>query len=125
MNLNNVKTLPKMVSEILILLIKIAIDFDLKHSNFGLQLMLNSCVIRFQSCKVQWYFKNLNSCLNTNIYSYMETSGCQSFNLYLNVVHLFTPVLIRHLWQLKTVVFLHWGVIHALLFNHVFTATEN
>jgi hypothetical protein len=28
-------------------------------------------------------------CLNINIYSYLETSGSQSFNLYLNVVHFF------------------------------------
>jgi len=42
-------------------------------------------------------FKNVNNCLNTNIYSYLETSGGQSFNLYLNVVHLLTDVLIRHL----------------------------
>jgi len=33
--------------------------------------------------------KNVNSCLNTNIYSYLETSGGQSSNLYLNVVHFF------------------------------------
>ncbi len=26
-----------------------------------------------------------------------------------------TPGLIRHLWQLKTVVFLHWCLIHSLL----------
>ncbi len=26
-----------------------------------------------------------------------------------------TSVLIRHLWQLKTVVFLHWGLICAIL----------
>jgi hypothetical protein len=32
--------------------------------------------------------------------------GGQSSNLYLNIVHFSTPVLIRHLWQLKTVVFL-------------------
>ncbi len=25
-----------------------------------------------------------------------------------------TPVLIRHLWQLKTIVFLHWCVIHTI-----------
>jgi hypothetical protein len=25
------------------------------------------------------------------------------------------PVLIRHLWQLKTVAFLHWRLIHAVL----------
>ncbi len=34
-------------------------------------------------------FKNVNSCLNTKIYSYLETSGGQSINLYLNVVYFF------------------------------------
>jgi hypothetical protein len=34
-------------------------------------------------------FKNLNNYLNTNSYFYLETSGGQSFNLYLNVVHFF------------------------------------
>jgi hypothetical protein len=34
-------------------------------------------------------FKNVNNCLNTNIYSYLETSGGQTSNLYLNVVHFF------------------------------------
>ncbi len=34
-------------------------------------------------------FKNVNNCLNTNIHSYLETSGGQSYNLYLNVVHFF------------------------------------
>jgi hypothetical protein len=55
----------------------------------------------------QCTFKNVNNCLNTNIYSYLETSGGQSYNLYLNIVLFSTPVLIRHLWQLKTAVFLH------------------
>jgi hypothetical protein len=32
-------------------------------------------------------FKNVNKYLNTNIYSYLETSGGQRSNLYLNVVH--------------------------------------
>jgi hypothetical protein len=34
-------------------------------------------------------FKNVNKYLNTNIYSYLEASGGQSSNLYLNVVHFF------------------------------------
>ncbi len=34
-------------------------------------------------------FKNVNDCLNTNIYSYLETSGGKFFILYLNVVHFF------------------------------------
>ncbi len=33
--------------------------------------------------------KNVNNCLNTNIYSYLETSGGQSSNLYSNVVIFF------------------------------------
>ncbi len=33
--------------------------------------------------------ENVNNCLNTNIYSYLGTSGGQSSNLYLNVVHFF------------------------------------
>ena len=32
---------------------------------------------------------NVNNYLNTNIYSYLETSGGQSSNLYLKVVHFF------------------------------------
>ena len=34
-------------------------------------------------------FKNVNNCLNTNIYTYLETFGGQSYNPYLNVVHFF------------------------------------
>ncbi len=36
----------------------------------------------------QGILKNVNN-LNTNIYSYFETSGGQSYNLYWNVVHFF------------------------------------
>jgi hypothetical protein len=35
----------------------------------------------------QHALKSVNSCLNTNIYSYLETSVGQSSNPYLNVVH--------------------------------------
>jgi hypothetical protein len=63
----------------------------------------------------QLAFKNVNNCLITNIYSYFETSAGKSCNLYLNVVHFSTPVIIRHLWKLKTTVFLHWCLIHAIL----------
>jgi len=60
--------------------------------------------------------KNVNNCLNTKIYSFLDTSGGQSSNLYLNVVYFFsTPVLISHLWQLETVVFLHWYLIRVVL----------
>ncbi len=33
--------------------------------------------------------KNVNNCFDTNISSYLETSGGQSYNLYLKVVHFF------------------------------------
>jgi hypothetical protein len=33
--------------------------------------------------------KNVNNYLNTNIYSYLETSGGQNSNIYLKVVHFF------------------------------------
>ena len=53
-------------------------------------------------------------CFNTNIYSYLETSGGQSSNLYLKVLFT-TPVPVRHLCELKTVVFLHWRRKYAVL----------
>ncbi len=34
-------------------------------------------------------FKNVNNCLNTNIYSYLETSGGQSFYLKIYEIHFF------------------------------------
>jgi hypothetical protein len=37
----------------------------------------------------QHALKNINSYLDINIYSYLETSGGQSSNLYLNVVRIF------------------------------------
>jgi hypothetical protein len=43
----------------------------------------------FRHSKEQHAIQNVNNCLNTNIYSYLETSGGQSSNLYLNVVHFF------------------------------------
>jgi len=59
--------------------------------------------------------KNTNNFMNANIYSYLEMSVAQSSNLYLNVVHFSTLVSIRHLWQLKTVVFMYCCLIHAAL----------
>jgi hypothetical protein len=35
------------------------------------------------------HFKNVNNCLYTNVYSYLETSGGISYNPYLNVAHFF------------------------------------
>ncbi len=47
------------------------------------------------------FIKIVNNCLNNKIYSYLEISGGQSSNLYLNVVHFSTPGFIKHLWQPK------------------------
>jgi hypothetical protein len=72
----------------------------------------------------QQNLKIVNNCLNTNIYSYLETSGGQSSNLYFKVIHFSTPVLIRHLWQLKTIVFLHWCLLCALLLLKAFSRSN-
>jgi hypothetical protein len=77
----------------------------LTHYHYS-ECWLSNVAARFKKCK---------KCSNTNIFSYLEKSGGQSSNLYLNVVHFLTTVLIRHLWQLKTVVFLHWCLIRAVL----------
>ncbi len=37
----------------------------------------------------QHALKNVTNCLNTDINSYLETSGGQSSSLYLNIVHFF------------------------------------
>jgi len=63
--------------------------------------------------------KIVSNCSNTNSYSYLETSGGKNSKLYLNFVLFSTPVLIRHLWQLKTAVFLHWCLIRVVLFNQL------
>ncbi len=58
----------------------------------------------------QHALKNVSNCLYIN----SVTSGGQSSNPYFNVLFS-TLVLIRHLCQLKTVVFLHWCLIWAVL----------
>jgi hypothetical protein len=50
--------------------------------------------VRPVACTIKIYngterFKNVNNCSNTNIYSYLEISGGQGSNLYLNVVRFF------------------------------------
>ncbi len=61
----------------------------------------------------QCALKNVNNYLY-NIYSYSETSGGKSSNLFIYFIFS-TPVLIRYLWQLKAVVFLHWCLILTVL----------
>jgi len=49
-----------------------------------------ACFIKlFKAAMEQRTFKNVSNCLIINIYSYLETSGGQSSNLNLNVVHFF------------------------------------
>jgi hypothetical protein len=46
--------------------------------------------LKIKLCTMEQHtFKNVNNHLNTNIYSYLETSGGQSSNIYLNIVHFF------------------------------------
>jgi len=52
--------------------------------------VLSCRVVKFLSSSMELRpLQNVNNCLNTNIYSYLETSGGQSSYLYLNVVHFF------------------------------------
>jgi hypothetical protein len=61
-------------------------------------------------------FKNVNNYLNTHYC--LETSGGKSSNLYLSIIHFFNTSEIRHMWQHKTVVFLHWCLIHSVLLHY-------
>ncbi len=88
-----------------------AIDFDDKF-RYPIGFPEPNCC---KSLMEQNTLRNVNNYLNTNIYSYLETSGGQSSNLYLKLAHFSTPVLIRHLWQTKTIVFLHWCLRGAVL----------
>jgi len=70
---------------------------DVKHMQNGLvHVMPSQCMLALCKCILQSlcsngtaHFKNVNNCLNTNICSYLETSGGQSYSLYLTVVLLF------------------------------------
>ncbi len=67
----------------------------MSSKNFS-QLMPLSLIdigVVYCSAMEQRALKNVNNCLNTNISSYLETSGGQSSNLYLNVVHFFNTSL--------------------------------
>ncbi len=53
---------------------------------------LKTTVLGIKQCEgimEEHALKKVNNCLNTKTYSYLETSGGQSSNLYLNVVHCF------------------------------------
>jgi hypothetical protein len=50
---------------------------------------LQSILVNRKPTMEQRTLKNVNNCLNTNIYSHMEASGGQSSSLYFIVVHFF------------------------------------
>ena len=59
----------------------------------------------------QHTLKNVSNCLNTNIYSYLETYGGKSYNLSLNVVHFFNMSIIKISVAASDICF------HALVYN--------
>ncbi len=73
---------------------------NLRHSNLNVTTIKNVALLGNVEITVtkphkmeQHTLKIVNNCLNTNIYSYLETSGGHSLNLYLNVVHFFNTSL--------------------------------
>jgi hypothetical protein len=76
--------------------------------------LLGLCMIKTESNGTAC-FKIVNNCLNTNIYSYLETCGGQSSDLYLNAVHFFNTSF-NWTFKLVTVVLLHSCPIRAVLF---------
>ncbi len=63
-------------------------------------------------------FKNVNNCLNIN-FTLTQRHLVVKVLIYIEMLFISsTPVLIRHLWQLKTVISLHWCLIRALLLHH-------
>ena len=62
-------------------------------------------VVKPLSKMEQHTLKNVNNCMNTNIDSYLETSGGQSSNPYLNVVLFFNTRVIRNLFSCIVVLY--------------------
>ncbi len=59
----------------------------------GVEVSVKEKYIEVSITMEQRTLKIVNNCLNTNIYSYLETSGGQSYNLYLNVAQFFNTSL--------------------------------
>ncbi len=85
--------------------------------------LLRPFPVSYESDNVSWHrpyhtFKNINSCWNYKVSFYLDTLGGKHSNSYLDAVQvsiLSTQGLIRHPWQLKTVVFQHEWLIYAVL----------
>jgi hypothetical protein len=61
---------------------------DASHLRLSFAIVAFYCTCHWNICPIAC-LKEANNCLNTNIYSYLETSGGQSSNRYLYVVYLF------------------------------------
>ncbi len=69
-------------------------DDEIVHVNKPLDFLVETNECRQETLLLinpmeQHALKNINNYLNTSIFSYLETSGGQSSNYYLNVVHFF------------------------------------
>ncbi len=104
------------------------VDWNLIDYHVQTRMQENNCLKLSQMSNSHWCWKNeqhLNIALNFGHQIFLGKSKCWYSNnslhflkhtvplsifiyLYLTVVIFTTPGLIRHLWQLKTVVFLHW-----------------
>ncbi len=71
--------------------LELEVSVVLKSSLMNLSNMNNGLAYCFDKKKTmeQRTLRNVNNYLNTNIYSYLETTGGQSSNLYLKLVHFF------------------------------------
>jgi len=73
--------------------LKLPVSFIFAYLDKFLKLEWNKKTDKQSNCLISQNgtacFKNVNNNLNSNIYSYLETSGGQSSYLYLNVAHFF------------------------------------
>ncbi len=65
----------------------------------------------------QCTLKNVDNCLNTDIYSYLETSGGKMYYLYLNVVHFLNTNVNYTSVTASDSCFPALGIIHAVLLD--------
>jgi hypothetical protein len=77
--------LPKVAKESKEGAIHIGLWCDIAHDIAGI-IALNFANVSMALLMEQHALKNFNNCLNTNIYSYLETFGGQSSNLYFSLV---------------------------------------
>ncbi len=65
-------------------------SYDYSHGNIDIdnsKIKLHITTLTSFNSMEEHTLKNVNNCLNTNIYSYVESSGGQSSNLYFDIIH--------------------------------------